>query len=63
MTDSVVVGVRVRPLNARENAGASNPGHAWLVRENAIVKVRYFMCPIQASAGPYALPTVSQNIR
>lgn len=36
MTDNVVVGVRVRPLNARETSGGAR--HAWKLGENSIVR-------------------------
>lgn len=39
MADSVVVGVRVRPLNARETAGGrGSTAHAWSVRDNCIAQ-------------------------
>lgn len=39
MTDSVIVGVRVRPLNARENSGGRAAGNGWKVEANSLSKV------------------------
>lgn len=40
MTDSVVVGVRVRPLNEREKAAGKSAASAWTVHANSISKKR-----------------------